>query len=136
MAQKVTVQLVDDLDGTPSEDISTISFALDGASYQIDLTDDNAERLRDTLADYVNAARRTGGRIKRSAAAATPSPRTAANREQTKTIREWARNNGFDLAERGRIPANVLQAFDDAHVAKGRKSTGRQGKPKQPAFSA
>jgi hypothetical protein len=136
MAQKVTVQLVDDLDGTPSEDISTVSFALDGASYQIDLTDDNAERLRDTLADYVNAARRTGGRIKRSAATANTSPRTAANREQTKTIREWARNNGFDLAERGRIPANVLEAFEDAHAAKGRKSTGRRGKAKQPAFSA
>ena len=64
MAQKVVVELVDDLNGTVSDDISTVSFALDGAVYEIDLTEDNAERLRDTIADFVSAARRTGGRIK------------------------------------------------------------------------
>jgi nucleoid-associated protein Lsr2 len=117
MAQKVVVELVDDLDGTASDDISTVTFGLDGASYEIDLTDGNAGRLRESLAQFVGSARRTGGRIKRSAATTGPATRPSANREQTKAIRDWARHNGFDLADRGRIPANVLAAFDEAHAA-------------------
>src|SRR5881628_3414581 len=118
MAQKVIVELVDDLDGTASEDISTVSFALDGANYEIDLNESNAENLRNTLAEYVMAARRTGGRLKRGVGSpAKPAPRPAANREQTKAIREWARQNGFDLADRGRIPANVIEAYDQAQAA-------------------
>ncbi|MFL6141775.1 MAG: Lsr2 family protein [Labedaea sp.] len=118
MAQKVIVELVDDLDGTASDDINTVSFALDGASYEIDLTEHNAGRLRDAVADYVAAARRTGGRVKRGTAPSTSPPaRPSANREQTRAIRDWARRNGFDLGERGRIPANVLDAFDHAHTA-------------------
>lgn len=117
MAQKVVVELVDDLDGTASEDISTVTFSLDGASYEIDLTDGNAGRLRDSLAQFVGAARRTGGRIKRSAATTGPAARPTANPEQTKAIRNWARQNGFDLADRGRIPTDVLTAFDEAHAA-------------------
>jgi hypothetical protein len=116
MAQKVVVELVDDLDGTASEDISTVRFGLDGASYEIDLNEDNAERLRGSLADYVGAARRTGGRISRSASKGSAA-RPAADREQTRAIREWARDNGWALAERGRIPANVMTAFDEAHAA-------------------
>jgi nucleoid-associated protein Lsr2 len=135
MAQKVTVELVDDLDGTVAEDISTVSFALDGASYEIDLTEENAEKLRDALADFVAAARRTGGRIKRGAAPAKSASRPAANREQTKAVREWARQNGFDLAERGRIPANVVEAYEKAHAPRGGKAKkGTRGKSK-PAFS-
>jgi hypothetical protein len=115
MAQKVVVELVDDLDGTASDDISTVVFGLDGAQYEIDLNGDNADRLRDVLESYVTAARRTGGRVKRATLPnATPAP-TAADREQTKAIRHWARNNGFDLADRGRIPAHVIDAFDTAH---------------------
>jgi nucleoid-associated protein Lsr2 len=117
MAQKVVVELVDDLDGTTSEDINTVTFSLDGASYEIDLNENNAERLRESLARYLGAARRTGGRIKRSAVAPTgPATRPTADRDQTKAIREWARNNGWALADRGRIPANVLTAFDEAHT--------------------
>jgi hypothetical protein len=117
MAQKVTVQLVDDLDGTVAEDISTVTFGLDGASYEIDLTGGNADKLRAGLADFVEAARRVGGRAKRGTAvngASTP----AANREQTKAIRDWARQNGFDLSDRGRIPTNVIEAFETAHAGK------------------
>jgi len=120
MAQKVTVQLVDDLDGSVAEDISTVTFGLDGASYEIDLTGGNADKLRAILADFVGSARRVGGRVKRGTGvhgAVTP----AAGREQTKAIREWARKNGFDLSDRGRIPANVLQAFEEAHTAGGKK---------------
>ncbi|MET0134418.1 MAG: Lsr2 family protein [Kibdelosporangium sp.] len=117
MAQKVTVQLVDDLDGTAAEDISTVTFGLDGAAYEIDLTGGNADKLRASLADFVNAARRTGGRVKRGTAvkgAVTP----AAGREQTKAIRDWARQNGHDLSDRGRIPSSVIAAFEEAHANK------------------
>jgi hypothetical protein len=133
MAQKVIVELVDDLDGTASDDISTVSFSLDGADYEIDLNEANAENLRSALEEYVAAARRTGGRIKRGANPKSTS-RPAADREQTKAIRDWARSNGFDIAERGRIPTDVIAAFEAAQ-AKGSKR-GRGGKAKQPAFSA
>ena len=116
MAQKVVVELVDDLDGTASADINTVTFSLDGASYEIDLNENNAERLRESLARYLGAARRTGGRIKRPATTTGPATRPAADRDQTKAIREWARNNGWALADRGRIPANVVTAFDEAHA--------------------
>jgi hypothetical protein len=128
MAQKVVVELIDDLDGTASEDISTVSFGLDGASYEIDLNEDNAERLRNALADYVGAARRTGGRIKRATTTKGSVARPTADREQTKAIREWARNNGWALAERGRIPANVVTAFDEAHTAPTAPKRGRKRK--------
>jgi hypothetical protein len=116
MAQKVTVELVDDLDGTASDDITTVSFGLDGVSYEIDLNEDNAGNLRDALADVIAAGRRVGGRVKRGTSP-HPGVRPAVDREQTKAIRDWARQNGFDLAERGRIPANVVEAFEEAHAA-------------------
>jgi hypothetical protein len=132
MAQKVIVELVDDLDGSASDDISTVSFSLDGADYEIDLTEANAEYLRNTLDEFVTAARRTGGRIKRVTPGAKPASRPAASREQTKAIRDWAKQNGFDLADRGRIPAHVIEAFEAAQ-AKGKRG-GR--KAKVPSFSA
>lgn len=134
MAQKVIVELVDDLDGTASDDISTVSFGLDGAEYEIDLTEANAENLRDALEAYVAAARRTGGRIKRGTRPGTATSRPAASRDQTRAIREWARENGFDLADRGRIPVNVIEAFDEAQAST-EKPKGRR-KAKKPAFSA
>jgi hypothetical protein len=113
MAQKVTVSLVDDLDGSEAEE--TVEFGLDGASYQIDLSEENAERLRDALAEYVEHARRSGGR-KRSAGRATPAgraPRTAtADREQNQAIREWARKQGMKVSDRGRIPSEVIDAYN------------------------
>src|SRR5256885_1832827 len=121
MAQKVIVELVDDLDGTASEDISTVSFSLDGADCEIDLTEENAESLRAALEEFVAAARRTGGRIKRNAGTKSSPSRPGASREQTKAIREWARQNGFELADRGRIPANVIQAYEEAQTPKGKR---------------
>jgi hypothetical protein len=137
MAQKVIVELVDDLDGTASEDISTVSFSLDGADYEIDLNSSNAEDLRNTLEEFVAAARRTGGRFKRGSGSTKSAARPAADREQTKAIREWARQNGFDLADRGRIPANVLTAYEDAQTTptKRGKRGSRGGKAKEPSFS-
>ena len=88
MAQKVTVQLVDDIDGSVAD--TTVEFALDGVSYTIDLSHDNAAKLRDSLASFVASARRTGGR-KRPAGkpGKSPSPTpTAADRERNQAIRE------------------------------------------------
>jgi hypothetical protein len=104
MARKVLVRLVDDLDGLPSEDVATVTFSLDRVSYQIDLNQANAARLREGLAQFVQAARRTGGRARRGTAA-----RAAGN--DGPAIREWARENGHELAERGRIPSHVVAEY-------------------------
>jgi hypothetical protein len=76
MAQKTIVQLIDDLDGTSNDSIETVTFGLDGVVYEIDLSDDNAETLRDNLAEFIASARRTGGRAKRGTT--TPVPRVPA----------------------------------------------------------
>ncbi|MEV0089845.1 histone-like nucleoid-structuring protein Lsr2 [Saccharopolyspora sp. NPDC003752] len=113
MAQKVTVQLVDDVDGTAAD--STVEFALDGVNYAIDLSTENAAKLRDSLASFVANARKTGGRkrvaVKPGKPSATP---TAADRERNQAIREWARNQGMQVSDRGRIPAEVVEAYDNA----------------------
>lgn len=109
MARKVLVRLVDDLDGLPSEGVATVTFSLDGVSYQIDLNETNASKLRDGLADFISAARRTGGRMKRGSAGG----RASAN--DGPAIREWAREQGHELAERGRIPSHIVDAFHAAN---------------------
>ena len=122
MATMTTVSLVDDLDGTSAAE--TVAFALDGANYEIDLTDKNAKKLRDSLSNFIGHARRIdGGR--RAASGRTPkakpakssksSARTAPDREQTAAIREWARAAGYEVSERGRLSAAVLDAFEQAH---------------------
>jgi len=115
MAQKHIVQLIDDLDqGTAAE---TVGFALDGAQYEIDLSAKNAAKLRDALAVYVANARRTsrgGGRPYASGGRRGGRP-TRSDREQTQAIREWARNNGHKVGEKGRIPATVLEAYNAKH---------------------
>lgn len=125
MAQKVLVELVDDLDGSGGDDIESVTFGLDGAEYTIDLNEDNAERLRDILGEFVEVARRTGGRIKRGTPGGkktAAAPRltvvpTSAHRpkEVTHAIREWAKANGHEVADRGRIPVAVLEEYDEAH---------------------
>jgi hypothetical protein len=109
MARKVLVRLVDDLDGLPSEGVATVTFSLDRVTYQIDLNESNASKLRDGLAGFIAAARRTGGRVKRGAAA---SGRAAAN--DGPMIREWARKQGHQLAERGRIPSHIVDEYRTA----------------------
>ena len=107
MAQKVHIVLEDDLDGSPATE--TVSFGLDGATYEIDLNDANAAALRDALAPYVGAGRRAGGsRRTRSSSKSTSGP-------SAREIRDWARSNGHTVPDRGRIPADVREAFDAAH---------------------
>ena len=121
MAQQVNVKFVDDLDG--SDATGTVSFALDGRAYEIDLSEDNAARLRDSLASFVGAARKSGGT---GAAAGRRAPKMTASssssrrpqpldREQTAAIRAWARQNGHEVSDRGRISKTVLDAFQAAH---------------------
>ena len=108
MAQKVSVTLVDDLDGSTAS--QTVGFGLDGVVYQIDLSDDNAAKLRDSLAEFVGHARRSGGR-RSTGENRTSGAHTAADREQNQAIREWARKRGMKVSERGRLSADVLNAY-------------------------
>ncbi|WP_158894255.1 histone-like nucleoid-structuring protein Lsr2 [Amycolatopsis anabasis] len=113
MAQQVLVSLVDDLDGSEADE--TVEFGLDGVSYQIDLSAENAEELRDSLAQFVEHARRAGGRKRRASASVTPkaaaAPTAKVDREQNQAIRAWARKNGYGVSDRGRIPAEVVEAY-------------------------
>jgi len=117
VAKQTTVSFIDDLDG--SEASGTVEFALDGRSYEIDLSDDNADRLRNALAPYVDAGRKAGGRSsgrgRGRGGQGTPTPEpekpTRSNREETAAIRQWAREHGHEISERGRIPKAVLEAY-------------------------
>ena len=110
MAQRVNVVLVDDIDG--SDAAETVSFGLDGAVYEIDLSKSNARKLREALSLYVGSARR----VSRSGRSAPRGGRSTARagREQTQAIREWARSNGYAVSDRGRVPAVVLEAYNSA----------------------
>lgn len=111
MAQKVVVSLVDDLTGNVADE--TVEFGLDGKAYEIDLSSSNAGKLRDALASYVAAARRPGGR-RSSGSASAGARRPVVDRELNQAIREWAREQGMNVSERGRIPADVAQAYHEA----------------------
>jgi hypothetical protein len=114
MAQKIQVLLVDDLDGGTADE--TVSFALDGTAYEIDLSASNASKLRDAFATYVGHARRAARGISRPSSAGRPGRATTrVDREQTQAIREWARKSGHTVSERGRIPASVLEAYNSSH---------------------
>ena len=117
MAQKVNIILVDDIDG--SDATQTVAFGLDGASYEIDLNDENASALRDALAPYVGHGRTVGrggsGGGRRGGRASTAASASAAGGASAKDVREWARANGHDVPARGRIPADVREAYDAAH---------------------
>ena len=107
MAQKVNIVLVDDLDGT--EATETVTFGLDGSSYEIDLNDANAAALREALSGYVGHARKSSGGSRRRKSAGS------ASSSNTKEVREWAKSQGMEVSERGRISADVQQAYDAAH---------------------
>lgn len=113
MVQKVETRLVDDLDG--SDAVETVRFALEGRQYEIDLSAGNASRLRDSMASFVASARRSGSASSRSArsAAVSPARASSAGREHGAAVREWARANGLQVSDRGRIAAEVLKAYQE-----------------------
>jgi hypothetical protein len=102
MAQKTIVHLVDDLDGSDAHE--RVIFSLDGVEYSIDLSDANAAKLRNILAEFVVSAQRTGGHKQRG------------DRAQNQAIREWSRANGEILSDRGRLPADLIARFAAAHA--------------------
>ncbi len=110
VVQKTQVVLIDDIDG--SEGDETVTFALDGASYEIDLSAAHAAELRESLSQWIGHGRKT---VARSTPRATASRRGRTDREQLQKIREWARENGHTVNDRGRIPGRVLEAYEAAH---------------------
>ncbi|MEX5299085.1 Lsr2 family protein [Kocuria sp. CPCC 205292] len=108
MAQTVKIILEDDLDGGPAEE--TVRFGLDGAQYEIDLSEENAAKLRDAVRPFITKARRA--QSKQTAKQARP---TGKSNPDTAAIRQWARENGHPVSDRGRIHQDVQKAYYDAH---------------------
>jgi Lsr2 len=106
MAQKVTAELEDDLDGGPADE--TVRFGVDGADYEIDLSKKNAAALRRKLAPFIEHARKAGRGARRRPG------RTAAGRDRSGDIRAWAKDQGIGVSERGRIPASVVEQYEAA----------------------
>lgn len=113
VAQKVTVVLTDDIDS--SEAVETVSFGLDGGHYEIDLSEDHTKSLRDALSPYVSAGRRAGGGRPRASTAMRPPAAVRTNSTDNSAVRAWAKEQGFEVSERGRISSSVRVAYDAAH---------------------
>ncbi len=109
MAKRTITVLQDDLDG--SDATETVSFAVDGVSYEIDLNADNSARLRDDFAVWTAHATRVGGRRRTSGASSS-----SVAKEDLDATRTWARANGYEVADRGRISAKVKEAYAKAHA--------------------
>jgi hypothetical protein len=109
VAQKVVIELLDDLDG--SEAVETIVFALGGQSYEIDLDEKNAAKLRKALAPFVEAGRKQGG----SKRAKTRVPVHSDDHPNPVEVRAWASSQGIEVAARGRVPADIIAKYQAAH---------------------
>lgn len=108
MARKVEVKLIDDIDGGQADE--TVAFAIDGTSYEIDLSAKHAKELRGALGTFVSAARRVGrGGVSGREHAGAPA---RGDRAQNRAIREWARRRRIELSDRGRIPREVLDQYE------------------------
>jgi hypothetical protein len=118
MAQRVQVLLTCDLHGDDTSGDTTIDFALDGTSYEIDVCDQHGRQLRDSFADYVGAARRAGSGGGRAGGRRSGRGRAGSGggRRRTAEVREWARANGLAVSERGRIPAKVMEQYEAANA--------------------
>ncbi len=110
MAQRVNVQLIDDIDQT--EAAETVTFALDGVSYEIDLSEQNAQKLRNELATWIEHGRRVSGR--RSTGRKPRSGQGSGS--DTTEIRAWAEQNGYTVSKRGRVSAEIREAYEKAHA--------------------
>src|SRR2546430_1837353 len=104
MAQRVEVVLEDDIDGSPADE--TVRFAYDGRQYEIDLSSKNAQALRSTLGKYIEHARKAPGGPRQA--------RGPRSRVDTSAVREWARAQGKEISDRGRIPASVMKEYEAA----------------------
>lgn len=117
MAQRVQVQLVDDLNGEEAQE--TVRFGIDGTAYEIDLTTNNAEALRTALAEYVGRGRKAKagrkGQGGQQASSNSSASSGRAKREDTQQIRQWAQDNGYNPSSRGRITQSIIDAYTEAH---------------------
>ncbi len=109
MAQKVQIVLEDDIDGGTADE--TITFSLDGVSYEIDLSTDNAAAMRNAFAPYVGSGRKVGGRARGARRGGA-----GRSRGSSSQIRDWGRANGFEVSERGRISAELREAYQKANA--------------------
>jgi hypothetical protein len=105
MAQKIQTLFIDDIDGGEAE--GTVRFALDGAEYEIDLSTKHNEELRSALGTYVSHARKLGGTARRSSGRTVRKPSAV----DTVAVRAWARKSGFDIKDRGRVPADLVAKY-------------------------
>ena len=112
MAKKTIVELTDDLDGSPADE--TLRFALDGSQFEIDLNKAHAKQLRDALQPFAEAARTLNGKRGGRRTVGSGS-RASRDREQLQGIRDWAKTQGYKVAQRGRISAEIQQAYNQAH---------------------
>ncbi|MEY9962072.1 hypothetical protein ABIA33_000093 [Streptacidiphilus sp. MAP12-16] len=112
MAQKVQVLLVDDLEGGEADE--TVTFALDGVAYEIDLTHTNAGKLRELLAPYTDKGRKQSGRLTGGRGRGR-APRPVGGNPDTAKIRAWAKDQGLDVNDRGRVPSHVREAYEKAN---------------------
>lgn len=113
MARKVQVVIEDDVDGGTAEE--TVSFALDGRSYEIDLNEKNASALREALAPWIAAGRRAGGSTRSTEARPARAARPARRSHDTADIRRWAADEGIPVSSRGRISADLRAKYEAAH---------------------
>lgn len=111
MAQKVEVRFIDDLDGSEAE--GTYAFAYDGTNYEIDLSKENVIKLEEALDPFLTVARKVSKRQAKQVQAA-PAPAKGRNREDTAKIRAWARDQGHQISDRGRVPKTILEAYHAA----------------------
>ena len=109
MAQKVQTLFIDDIDGSAAD--GTVRFSLDGTDYEIDLNAEHAQASRDALAGYISAARRAGASTRRPVGSGRKAP---ANGVNTTEIREWAKAQGIEVKDRGRVPAELVVKFKAA----------------------
>lgn len=118
MAQKLQVLLTCDLDDDEVEAVETVTFGYDGTSYAFELCGEHLEELNNVMQGYIASARRADGPARRSRSTAAAS--RAGGREGLGAVRQWARGAGYEVSDRGRIPAEIREAYDAAHKT-GRK---------------
>lgn len=109
MAQRVVTLFTDDISGEQGDEIDTHTFSIDGVSYEIDLGPDNYDKFLEAMGPFVKAGRKVGGTRKGGARR-----RQTTGPEPTK-VREWAKSQGLEVNERGRVPRDIVEKYQAAH---------------------
>ncbi|MHB9849127.1 histone-like nucleoid-structuring protein Lsr2 [Streptomyces krungchingensis] len=109
MAQKIVTVYTDDLTGAESEEVQTHTFSLDGVNYEIDLVSDNYDKLFEALAPFIGKGRKLGRSV-----GAGRSRKASADGPSAEELRAWARENGHQVNDRGRVPASIREAYQKA----------------------